>query len=630
MSEKNLTDKIMLEKINRENDIHNLKEEELPVLANEIREFLIDKVSKTGGHLASNLGVVELTIALHRVMDFPEDKLIWDVGHQAYTHKILTGRKNDFDQLRQFDGLSGFPKREESSCDSFDTGHSTTSISAGVGYVQARDILNQHYRVVSVIGDGSLTGGMAYEALNNAASLKTNFVTVLNDNHMSISKNVGGMAAYLGKIRTAGVYTNMKMGVTSTLHHVPYIGEAMIDGLRRTKSSIKQLVIPGMFFENLGITYLGPVNGHDIPRLEKVLREAFRVEGPVIVHVTTKKGKGYEPAERHPDQFHGIAPFDKETGRPLKDKKRPDYVDVFSDVLCQCASKDKKIAAITAAMPEGTGLKKFSVLYPERYFDVGIAEEHAVTFAAGLAAGGLTPVVAIYSSFMQRAFDQMLMDVCMQNLHVVFVLRGGLSGNDGETHQGCFDISYLSLMPNMTILAPMDEKETAKMLQYALEASGPVAIRIPKGEAWEGIERPNQPIENGKGQILMRGEKTAFLAIGSMVKTAVDAANILKEKGINVTVADMRFAKPLDENMLKGLLKNHDHFITIEENVANGGFGEQAAKILAINNPNVTIENVSIPDRFIPQGNNNELYKLLKMDSLSIAERVIHERLDKK
>lgn len=615
----------MIERINCENDIHKLTENELPELAHDIRAFLIDKVSKNGGHLASNLGVVELTIALHRLMTFPEDKLIWDVGHQAYTHKILTGRKDDFDNLRQLDGLSGFPKREESHCDSFDTGHSTTSISAGLGYVRARDLQEQNYKVVSVIGDGSLTGGMAYEAFNNAAVLKTNFVTVLNDNHMSISRNVGGMAAYLGKIRTAAPYTNMKMGVTDMLHHVPYVGEAMINAMRRTKSSIKQLVIPGMFFENLGITYLGPVDGHDISQLTKILQEAFMVKGPVIVHVITKKGKGYEPAERHPDRFHGIGPFDPRTGKAIKPKTAPDYTDVFSDALCRYAAKHPKVAAITAAMPEGTGLKRFSLLYPNRYFDVGIAEEHAVTFAAGLAAGGLVPVVAIYSSFMQRAFDQMMMDVCMQNLHVVFVIRGGLSGNDGETHQGCFDLSYLSLMPNMKVLSPMDRKDLVSMLTYALECRGPVAIRIPRGTAWDDFERNDKPVEEGRGQILIQGEKTALLSVGSMTRTAVEAAAILKKKNIKVTVADMRFVKPLDEELLKRLLKEHDYFVTLEENVANGGFGEKAAKILGMNGKNLTIENISIPDRFIRQGNTDELLKILKMDAESIVRRIINQ-----
>ena len=471
---------MILEKIKKPNDIHKIPLKDFEPLAAEIRDFLIRSVSRTGGHLASNLGVVELTLALHNVLDFPEDKLIWDVGHQAYTHKILTGRKDEFKNLRQEGGLSGFPKRSESPCDAYDAGHSSNSISAGLGYVHARDILGQKHHVVSVIGDGALTGGMAYEALNNAAELKTNFIIIINDNNMSISRNVGGMSTYLSALRTAEAYTGMKMGVTKALKKVPKVGTALVDTMRKTKSSVKQLFIPGMLFENMGLTYLGPVDGHNMRQMMKLFNEAKRVEGPVVVHVLTKKGRGYEPASAHPDRFHGTGPFDIKTGRALQKKTVPGYTDVFSKALVSLGEKNKKLTAITAAMPDGTGLVEFSRRFPDRFFDVGIAEEHAVSFAAGLALGGLVPVVAIYSSFLQRAVDQILHDVCMQKLHVIFAVdRAGLVGADGETHQGCFDLSYLSMMPNMTVLAPKNDRELEEMLAFAVSFDGPIAIRYP-------------------------------------------------------------------------------------------------------------------------------------------------------
>lgn len=477
---------MILEKIKMPNDIHKIPLADFPMLADEIRKFLIESVSQTGGHLASNLGVVELTLALHNVLDFPKDKVIWDVGHQAYTHKILTGRKEEFKNLRKEGGLSGFPKRSESDCDSFDAGHSSNSISAGLGYVRARDLLGQKHHVVSVIGDGALTGGMAYEALNNAAELKTNFMIIINDNNMSISKNVGGMSTYLSALRTAQAYTGMKLTVTKSLKKIPKVGAAVVDTVRRTKSSIKQLFIPGMLFENMGLTYLGPVDGHNMRQMMKLFNEAKRVEGPVVVHVLTKKGMGYEPASTHPDRFHGTGPFEIESGNPLQKQKAPAYTDVFSKKMVLLGEKNKKVAAITAAMREGTGLKSFSRNFPDRFFDVGIAEEHAVTFAAGLALGGIVPVVAIYSSFLQRAVDQLIHDVCMQNLHVIFAIdRAGLVGADGETHQGCFDLSYLSMMPNMAVMAPKNGRELEDMLDFAVEHKGPCAIRYPKGKAYQ-------------------------------------------------------------------------------------------------------------------------------------------------
>ena len=537
---------MILEKIKEANDVKQLSLSECEQLAQEIRDFLIRSLSETGGHLASNLGVVELTIALHRFLHFPEDKLVWDVGHQAYTHKILTGRKEQFATLRKTGGLSGFPKRKESDCDAFDTGHSSTSISAGLGLVQARDLKGENYQVVSVIGDGALTGGMAYEALNNAAELKKNFIIILNDNEMSITRNVGGMSSYLDHIRMAAPYTELKMGVTNALKKIPKVGDGMVDALHKTKSSIKQLVIPGMLFENMGLTYLGPVDGHDMRQLGKVLQEAKRKQGPVLIHVLTEKGRGYEPAMRHPARFHGAAPYEIETGLP-KSKGNPSYTDIFSTVMRKFGDREPDVVAVSAAMVPGTGLKRFGNMFPERLFDVGIAEEHAVTFAAGLALGGLRPVVAIYSSFLQRAVDQILHDVCMQNLPVVFAVdRAGLVGSDGETHHGCFDLSYLSMMPNMTVMAPKNKWELSDMLKFAIRQKSPVAIRYPRGEAYTGLEDYRAPIEMGKAEILEKGKEIAILAVGNMVRTAVQVTEKLRNCGYEPTLVNMRFVTSFD------------------------------------------------------------------------------------
>ena len=541
---------MILEKIKEANDVKQLSLSECEQLAQEIRDFLIRSLSETGGHLASNLGVVELTIALHRFLHFPEDKLVWDVGHQAYTHKILTGRKEQFATLRKTGGLSGFPKRKESDCDAFDTGHSSTSISAGLGLVQARDLKGENYQVVSVIGDGALTGGMAYEALNNAAELKKNFIIILNDNEMSITRNVGGMSSYLDHIRMATPYTELKMGVTNALKKIPKVGDGMVDALHKTKSSIKQLVIPGMLFENMGLTYLGPVDGHDMRQLGKVLQEAKRKQGPVLIHVLTEKGRGYEPAMRHPARFHGAAPYEIETGLP-KSNGNPSYTDIFSTVMRKFGDREPDVVAVSAAMVPGTGLKRFGNMFPDRLFDVGIAEEHAVTFAAGLALGGLRPVVAIYSSFLQRAIDQILHDVCMQNLSVVFAVdRAGLVGSDGETHHGCFDLSYLSMMPNMTVMAPKNKWELSDMMKFAIRQNGPVAIRYPRGEAYTGLEEYRAPIEMGKAEVLEKGKEIAILAVGNMVRTAVQVTENLRKKGYEPTLVNMRFVKPLDTELL--------------------------------------------------------------------------------
>lgn len=615
---------MILDKINEENSVKNLPQEELVPLAQEIREFLIESLSHTGGHLASNLGVVELTIALHRVLEFPKDKLIWDVGHQAYTHKILTGRKDAFDTLRKYHGLSGFPKREESRCDAFDTGHSSTSISAGLGYVRARELLNEEYTVVSVIGDGALTGGMAYEAMNNVSSLKKNFIIVLNDNEMSITRNVGGISQYLGNLRTATAYTNLKSELENSLKKIPRLGDGMVDALRKTKSSIKQFVIPGMFFENMGITYLGPVDGHNIRQLIKVLSEAKRFEGPVLVHVVTQKGRGYEPAVRHPARFHGTAPFEIDTGIPANRGGKASYTDIFSTVMRKMGDRNPKVVAVTAAMMTGTGLKRFGNMFPDRFFDVGIAEEHAVTFAAGMVLGGLIPVVAIYSSFLQRAFDQMIHDVCMQNLHVVFAVdRAGLVGSDGETHQGCFDLSYLSMMPNMTVLAPKNKWELSDMIKFAVDFDGPVAVRYPRGEAYDGLQDKREPIVLGKAEILCEGDgSVALLAVGSMVKTAVETAELLKEQGIFAAVVNARFVKPFDRETVRRLAKEYRLVVTMEENVCTGGFGEQVQCWLASLGIHTPLLRAAVPDTFVEQGSVSELHRLIGIDAAGIAEKI--------
>ncbi len=617
---------MVLEKIKKANDIKNLPEEELPILAREIREFLIEKISATGGHLASNLGVVELTMALHLFLDFPEDKLIWDVGHQAYTHKLLTGRREGFDELRKFGGMSGFPKRKESDCDCFDTGHSSTSISAGLGYAFGREITGEDYKVVSVIGDGALTGGMAFEALNNASSLKSNFIIVLNDNNMSISENVGGISSYLGGFRTADAYLDLKLGVMNSLTKIPVYGEKMVEKIRRTKSGIKQLFIPGMFFEEMGILYLGPVDGSDIKGITRLLKEAAKVNGPVLVHVMTHKGAGYLPAERHPARFHGTGPFDIETGLPLVPQTKANYTDIFSTVMRKLGDRDEKVVAITAAMADGTGLKRFRNMFPERFFDVGIAEGHAVTFAAGLAAAGLKPVFAVYSSFLQRAYDQILHDVCIQNLPVVFAIdRAGLVGSDGETHQGIFDISYLSTIPGMTVLAPKNKWELSDMLKYAVDFSGPIAIRYPRGEAYDGLREYRAPIAYGRSEWIHRESGIALVALGSMVRTAEQVRNTLKQRGYACSLINARFAKPYDAEMLSELPKKHALVVTMEENVASGGFGEHVAAFYQEQKTEVSLLSIAIPDEYVEHGNADVLRHEVGIDAESVVGRILEE-----
>ena len=610
---------MLLETIEKENDIEKIPLEQMPVLAQEIRDFLLESLSKTGGHLASNLGAVELTMALHYVFSLPKDKIIWDVGHQSYTHKILTGRKDGFKNLRQYGGLSGFPKREESPCDAYDTGHSSTSISAGVGYVCASKVSGEEYHVVSVIGDGALTGGMAYEALNNAASLNKNFVIVLNDNKMSISENVGGISSYLSNLRTAESYTDLKSEVKKTLNKVPGIGPVMVQRIHKTKDSIKQLMIPGMFFEDMGIKYLGPVNGHDCGRMIQVFQEAKKVNGPVLVHVQTEKGRGYEPARKHPARFHGTSAFNLEHGIPLKTGGKANYTDIFSTVMLKLADRVPNLVALTAAMPDGTGLKRFRNRFPQRFFDVGIAEEHAVTCAAGMALGGMIPVVAIYSSFLQRAVDQIIEDVCLQNLHVIFAIdRAGLVGSDGETHQGCFDLSYLSMIPNMTVLAPKNKWELSDMLKFAVRYQGPIAIRYPRGEAYDGLEEYREPMVYGKSELIFEGEETALLSVGSMVETAVEVREKLKADKINATLVNARFIKPLDTKILDRLALKHKKIVTMEENVKNGGFGMAVSEYMQEYHPEVKVQIIALPDAFITHGNPKLLKAKAGIDADSI------------
>ena len=612
----------MLERIQKENDIKKLNSEELECLAGEIREFLVEKVSKTGGHLASNLGVVELTMALHLICDLPKDKIIWDVGHQSYTHKLLTGRKEGFEDLRSYGGMSGFPKRKESQCDAFDTGHSSTSISAGLGYVRARDLKHEDYTVISVIGDGSLTGGMAYEALNNASNLKTNFIVVLNDNHMSISENVGGMSRYLANLRTADIYTGLKKGVTNALQQVPVMGDRMIEHIRKTKSSIKQLMVPGMFFEDMGITYLGPIPGHNLPMLCKALKEAKKVEGPVLLHVMTTKGKGYEPAETAPDKFHGIGPFDIESGKVLAKKDGDTYTDVFGKVLCDEASRNPDIVAITAAMADGTGLARFKKHYPNRFFDVGIAEEHGVTFAAGLAAGGLKPVFAVYSSFLQRGYDQLIHDVALQNLPVVFgVDRAGLVGSDGETHQGIFDLSFLSNIPNMTVMSPKNKWELADMLRFALQMNSPV--RYPRGKAYDGYEGCRERISYGKSEWIFEGKEIAILSVGHMFEEAVKTRDKLIEQGYEPTLINMRFIKPIDEAMIEKVCQTHKLIAVIEENVQTGACGERVSEYVMRKMLPSHVLTLALPDDYIEHGSVDVLRKMTGIDSESMSEKII-------
>ena len=611
-----------LDRINEANDIKKIEPEAYDALASEIRSFIIESVSEHGGHLASNLGVVELTMALHLCMNFPNDKLIWDVGHQAYTHKLLTGRKEDFSGLRTFGGMSGFPKHKESPCDAFDTGHSSTSISAALGYARARDLKGEDRTVVAVIGDGSLTGGMAYEALNNVSHLKSNMIIVLNDNKMSISENVGGLSKHLTALRTRESYMDFKMDVEKKLKQIPHVGDSVARSVKKSKDSIRQLFVKGGFFEDFGIKYIGPIDGHDIKEMVRVLNALKRLNEPVVMHVVTQKGRGYVPAEQNPSAFHGVGSFDIATGESLASKSLT-YTSVFSKTICRLGKAHPDVVTICAAMPDGTGLIAFKKHFPGRFFDVGIAEQHAVTFAAGLAAGGMHPFVAVYSSFLQRAYDQIIHDVCIQNLPVVFCVdRAGLVGADGETHQGIFDLSYLSMIPNMTVCAPKNKYELYDMLYFAYQYHGPIAIRYPRGSAYEGFKNMRPPIEYGKSELMFECEKIALVAVGSMVQTAVQVREKLLDKGINATVVNARFVCPLDTECLDRLSRDHQWIVTMEENVLKGGFGEACGDYLLAKHEDVRLIHVGVPDVYVEHGGVDQLKKTLHMDADSIVERI--------
>ena len=615
---------MLLDKINQTGDIRKLKESEYDQLAREIRRFLIQKISVSGGHLASNLGVVELTMALHLVFDPAKDKIVWDVGHQSYTHKILTGRRDGFDELRKYGGMSGFPKRKESPCDAFDTGHSSTSISAGMGLAMARDRKGEDFSVISVIGDGALTGGMALEALNNVSSLNSNYIIILNDNEMSISRNTGGISEHLSKIRRTAAYYDLKERVADQLERIPNVGVPVLNTLTVVKNNIKKIFVPGMLFENMGITYWGPVDGHDVRGLVTVLENARRLKKPVLIHVLTKKGKGYRPAQEHPERFHGVSPFDIRTGQVKKKKEQPDWTDIFSRTICEAARSNPDIVALTAAMPDGTGLSAFAKEFPDRFFDGGIAEQHVVTFAAGMAAGGLKPVVAVYSSFLQRAYDQMIHDVCIQNLPVVFAVdRAGLVGSDGETHQGIFDLSYLSQIPNMTVCAPKNIYELQDMLKFSFSYPYPIAIRYPRGSGWQGFSEYRAPIQAGRAEWIFEESRIALLAVGSMVETAAEVREYLKKKGYEVSLINMRFVSPLDNDCLEKAAKNHSLLVTMEENILKGGFGEHVCAWLEEAGYKNDVINVAVPDMYVEHGNVDILKKEIGLDAEFITGRIL-------
>jgi 1-deoxy-D-xylulose-5-phosphate synthase len=609
------------------NDINAVKEmsiAQLNVFSKEIRDFLIEKVSKTGGHLASNLGVVELTLSLYNVFDFNKDKVIWDVGHQSYVHKIITGRKDKFDTLKSYGGLSGFPKREESKYDFFNSGHSSTSISAAIGIARARDLRKEDYDVVSVIGDGALTGGMAFEALNDVGFKKTKMIIVLNDNQMSISKNVGGLSKYLSELRIDPTYNRIKKEINSTLKRIPTLGNGMVNSINKLKNGIKQVIVPGMLFEHMGIKYLGPIDGHDIKEVSKVLKLARKIDGPVIIHVITKKGKGYKFAEIEPRKFHGVGPFNPLNGE-LRGSSKANYSKAFGEQMVELARKNKNIVAITAAMPEGTGLQLFSKEFGNRFFDVGIAEQHAVTMAAGMATQGLKPIFAVYSTFLQRAYDQVLHDVCIQKLPVIFAIdRAGIVGQDGETHQGVFDLSYLSHIPNMTIMAPKCINELKSMLTFAVDQNYPIAIRYPRGG--DNCNVKMSPIENfkrGKWETLFKGGKIAFIATGKMVQNAILVREKLIDMGVESTVINACFIKPIDKALILELVDKKYSIVTIEDNIVHGGLGSLVLEYIHSLDKNTRVVNLGFQDEFITHGEVDILYRLNKLDVDGIFESVL-------
>ena len=619
----------LLDNINKPNDIKKIPESELKELAVEIRRLLIKAAAKSGGHLASNLGIVELTIALHRYLDFPKDKLIWDVGHQSYVHKVLTGRKDRFDSLRKLDGLSGFPKRNESDCDAFGTGHASTSVSAALGMVAARDLQGTKEKVVAVIGDGAMTGGMALEALNNAGTLNSNLIIILNDNERSISRNVGGVARYLDGIRTSRKYLKLKNNVKKTLNNTS-IGYSLFEKLKTSKDMVKRLFVPGMFFEDMGLTYLGPVNGHNVKELQAALENAGRVDGAVIIHTITKKGLGYKKAEECPAKFHGVEPFDIKTGENLSNTTGKSYTSIFSETMLELAAEDERLVAITAAMPFGTGLYNFKQAYPRRFFDVGIAEEHAVTFAAGMATSGLKPVVAIYSTFLQRAYDQIIHDVCLQQLPVVFAIdRAGLVGSDGETHQGIFDTSYLATIPGLMVLSPKDGRELKEMLKYAYKLNRPVAVRYPRGIADEYDGMEFKSISAYENEIIVKGKNIAIFATGKTVRLALRVNEILQNSRLNSTVVSVRFLDKADGRLLEELKNNHDTIVTIEESVKTGSYTERLMAESARLKLDYNFLPITLPDNFIEQGSINELWNKYGFNANVISEKIKEEVLSK-
>lgn len=621
----------LLDKIEKPEDVKKLSVSELTKLASELRHFIIDRVSQNGGHLAPNLGTVELTLALYSVFNFPQDKLVWDVGHQAYTHKILTGRKEAFATLRKKGGITGFPNRFESPYDAFGVGHASTSISAALGMAIARDAKGEHNQVIAVIGDGALTGGESFEALNNAGDLGKKLIVILNDNEMSIDANVGAMSEYLSRIRMAPQYARAKRDMGNLLMSIPHIGGKVYKTASHLKDGVRSALVPGSIFEEMGFHYVGPIDGHNIGLLEEVLQRAKEMEGPILIHIHTIKGKGYIPAEKAPEKFHGVGCFDPSTGKSApKANKAPSYTSVFSQALIELAKDRPDILAITAAMPSGTGLKAFGKAYPKRFFDVGIAEEHAMTLAAGMAAAGMHPVIALYSTFAQRAYDQLIHDVCLQNLPVTLCLdRAGLVGEDGPTHHGVFDLSYLRQMPNMCVMAPKDEEELRHMLATAIDIEGPSAVRYPRG-CGLGVELTDsfEKLPIGKAEVLQAEGDIAFLAVGTMVEQAKKAAAILAEDGIKAAVVNMRFIKPLDRELLRGYAKSKKLLITAEENMLAGGFGSAVAEFLADEGLSVPLLRFGLPDRFIEQGTRSELFELCGLQPAEMAEKV-RERLTK-
>ena len=616
----------ILDNINSPSDLKKLSYNELETLSAELRDYIINVVSENGGHLASNLGVVELTLALHRIFDTPVDKIVWDVGHQSYIHKIVTGRRESFTTLRKKGGISGFPKRAESVHDAFETGHSSTSISAALGMAKARDLAGENYSVVAVIGDGALTGGMSFEALNHAGDFPTNFIVILNDNEMSISHNIGGLSNYLSRLRTEPAYFRLKVRIEAILNKIPVVGGSMFRMAEKLRDWLKYLVVPGVFFEELGFKYFGPIDGHDIRKLEDVIKRAKSYNGyPVLIHVVTVKGKGYSIAENKPSKYHGISPFFVETGELKTKDSNKTYSDVFGDTLLELAKENKKIVAVSAAMVEGTGLAGFASKYKDRFFDVGIAEQHATTFCAGLAIAGLRPVFAVYSTFLQRAYDQIVHDVCNQNLNVVFAIdRAGIVGSDGETHQGVFDISYLRHIPNIKIMSPKDGQELMDMLRLAVSLEGPSAIRYPRGKA-RRFDFPHTPLELGKSEVLIEGEDGVIISEGNMFFRALEVFEKLRQAGKNFTLVNARFIKPLDGELLIKLSKKHKVIYTLEDNVISGGFGSSILELLSRQNVDVNVRIFGYDDSFIPHGEKEELYSLKNMDTESIFKTIMKE-----